>query len=86
MAEFSVIRGAGRVICGVWLAHPAMADDRKFLLALLTQVKASQDVIALVMSGDYRTVSNTFDGRGGGFVMFGSAQAPHEARISGTGK
>ena len=86
MAEFAVVRGAGKTVSGLWLAHPSMVYKRDFLLAILKKVEASQEVIDLLMSGDYRMVSNTFDGRGGVFVMFGSAQAPHEARITGTGK
>jgi len=86
MADYAVIRGAEGAVSGLWLANPALALDRPFLLAMLERVDATEEVIEQVKSGDYRTVSNTFDGRGGGFVMFGGAQAPHEARITGTGK
>ena len=86
MADYAVIRGAERSVSGLWLANPALAEDRALLLAMLERLKATEEVIEQVKSGDYRTLSNTFDGRGGGFVMFGKAQAPHEARITGTGR
>ena len=63
-----VVDPSGNVV-GLWLPDPQDIDTRLPVLLSLE---------GLPMTGRHRVVPNTHDGRGGCFVMFGSARAPGE--------
>ena len=73
MADFSEVKDNNGNVCGLWLGNPRDANDHVYLTVLMMRLGVPQDTCARVMGGDRRVVANTVDGRGGCFVMFGSA-------------
>ena len=73
--DYAFVRDQTGEVLGVWLRIP---KEREWLEMLCIKHSLSMDIFTIIMLGDYRVVSNTFDQKGGCFVMFGSSLAPGE--------
>lgn len=69
------MRASDGEIVGLWFADTGSARDRGLIEALLF----GQD-LGHLLGVEHRVVPNTYDDRGGAFVMFGRHLAPGEAR------
>jgi len=74
--------------CGFWLhnekswmtdASAEGALKHVKLRMIVVKHNLSSNIYEDLMSDNYRVVPNSFDNRGGVFLMFGSAKAPGEA-------
>jgi hypothetical protein len=96
-ANYSLVRevGSGSVV-GFWLKdleywledYPPSTGKISYvrLKFLLAEHGVPPDAYHTINSGDFRTVPNTFDNKGGYFLMFGSNLAPGERKGRGRGK
>jgi hypothetical protein len=70
--------GSGEAV-GFWLErHPGETLLPSFLKMAAASEKLAQGTYISIALGDYRVVPNSFDDRGGHYVMIGPARAPGE--------
>lgn len=75
--NFAKVRTAGGEIIGLWFAGTDHARDR----VLIETCLFGENLLHL-MGGEHRVVPNTYDDRGGAFVVFGRHLAPGERGLS----
>lgn len=75
MAEFSFVQDRNGKVLGLWVADRGAIEQPGLLEALL----ARQEQTAGLLGQPRRVVPNSYDNKGGFFVMFGSTPAPGEA-------
>lgn len=77
--DYCFVRDQNENILGLWFQSSSEIGNGKELAILLLHGGAPEDVAQLAYLGEFRVVPNISDGRGGVFVMFGSAPAPGQA-------
>ncbi|WP_443242769.1 WD40 repeat domain-containing protein [Streptomyces sp. 4N124] len=73
--DYAKVRTSDGEIVGLWFADTERARDQGLIEAFLF----AED-LAHLLGAEYRVVPNTYDDRGGAFVMFGRHFAPGEDR------
>jgi hypothetical protein len=87
VADYSFVRGPDGEVVGLWIRDKKLAATRSYVVILLkkhmgalaeVRKPITEEVLGMALSGEYREVPNTFDKKGGCFIMFGQALAPGE--------
>jgi len=87
MADYSFVKDPNGQVVGLWLRDTELSRSTAYLVTLLkkhqgrlaeVRMSVSDDLIKMVISQNYRVVTNNFDQKGGCFVMFGQTLAPGE--------
>ncbi len=87
MADYSMVKEKDGKVCGFWLhepeywlqhAHGQGALKYPELKMLVIKHSLHEDVFQAIMNGKFRIVPNTFDDKGGVFLMFDSTPAHSE--------
>lgn len=85
--KYSLVMDEGSCVHGFWLhdarsflkdAHAEGALKHVRLRMLVVKHNLPSSIYEDLMSDNYRVVPNSFDNKGGDFLMFGSAKAPGE--------
>lgn len=85
MIECSLVKNKDE-ICGMWIDDLEAAKDTNMVLKLFMKEcsrkkrVASEDFQTTIKKGSYRVVINTFDMKGGCFIMFSEMPAPGEPK------
>lgn len=76
MNDFVFVKNKQGEVLGFWVKNSKEVSNRQTIELLLKKLFLP---LSLLKEG-YRVVPNTFDGRGGSFVMLGSLLAPGEKK------
>lgn len=77
MGDYSFVETQDGEIVGMWIGDSRIIK-RKHLIQMLLAKHQLLDMLERFSSGRYRVVPNTYDNKGGCFLMFGSSIAPGE--------
>lgn len=77
MDDYSLVNDSTGDICGIWLCDSSKANNKNIVAMLLIK-HGGNNLAESVLLGDFRIVPNSFDEKGGVFMMFGSELAPGE--------
>ena len=80
MGDYSIVNDSGGNICGIWLRDSNQASNKNIIAMLLMKEKGGDNLVELALSGNFRIVPNSFDEKGGVFIMFNSKPAPGEVQ------
>ncbi len=80
MGDYAFVRDMNGSTIGIWVNNSKMADDQNLLEALFAKHnELNIRVMKTLEKKLYRIVKNTYDDKGGCFLMFGNKPSPGES-------